>query len=138
MLSSCKKDKNMMVKIEKFEWLAETSGDVSCPVEIVYGKFIMSDGSTGFMPSGQYLNGSWGISRGSMSVGEDRKKVPDSLKIVWFSYAENKFFEGHFELPQKKCMTFSKKITENIKIQTEQNLNTNAIHLPLVLLLKVC
>ena len=104
------KQEKMLTKIEKFEWSAETSGDVTCPVEVVYGKFIMSDGSTGFIPSGQYLNGSWGVSSsGSMSVGEDRKKVPDSLKIVWFSYAENKFFEGHFHLPQKKMYDIFKK-----------------------------
>jgi hypothetical protein len=109
-LLGCKKDNDMVEKFESFEWLAETGADETAPMEIVYGKFIMSDGSTGFVPSGQYLNTDWGSGdSGSMSVGEDRKKVPDSLKIVWFSYAENKFFEGHFQLPQKKMYDIFKK-----------------------------
>mgnify|MGYP003602314976 CR=1 FL=1 len=109
-VASCKKDKDMMEKFESFEWDAQTGSDETAPMRIFYGKFIMSDGSTGFIPSGDYLNGNWGSSAsGSMSVGEDRKKVPDSLKIVWFSYAENKFFEGHFQLPQKKMYDIFKK-----------------------------
>lgn len=106
---SCKNDKNMVEKFESFEWNAQTSGDASCPVRVVYGEFIMSDGSTGFIPSGEYLNGSWGWSGSTMLVGDERKKVPDSLRIVWFSYAENKFFKGHFQLPQKKMYDIFKK-----------------------------
>ena len=125
---SKKEQKEMMTKFESFEWLAETSGDVSCPVEVIYGSFIMSDGSTGFIPSGQYLNGDWGITgSGTMSVGEDRKKVPDSLKIVWFSYAENKFFEGHFELPQKKMYDIFKK-DYGYDIMPDGTKNKNGFH----------
>jgi hypothetical protein len=105
----CKKDKEMFEKFESFEWEAQTSGDVTCPTEVVFGKFIMSDGSTGFIPSGSDLDGVWGGGGSSMSVGEDRKKIPDSLKIIWFSSAENKFFEGNFELPQKKIYDIFKK-----------------------------
>ncbi|EKT3967276.1 DUF2931 family protein [Flavobacterium psychrophilum] len=105
----CKKDKEMIEKFESFDWLAKTSGDVTCPVKVVFGKFIMSDGSTGFIPSGEYLNDTWGWSGSTMSVGEDRKKIPDSLKIIWFSYTENKFFEETFKLPQKKIYDIFKK-----------------------------
>ena len=109
-VASCKNDKNMVEKFESFEWDAETGADETAPMEIIYSEFIMSDGSTGFIPSGQYLNDTWGVSSsGSMSVGEDRKKVPDSLRIIWFSYAENKFFKGHFQLPQKKMYNIFKK-----------------------------
>jgi len=104
------KQEKMLTKTESFEWDAETGADETAPMEIIYAEFIMSDGSTGFIPSGDYLNGDWGISgSGSMSVGEDHKKVPDSLRIVWFSYAENKFFKGHFQLPQKRMYDIFKK-----------------------------
>ncbi|MCV9929778.1 DUF2931 family protein [Flavobacterium sp. LS1R49] len=99
----------MLVKTEKFEWLAETSGDESCPVEVVQGNFILSDGNTVWIPSGQYLNGNWGASSGTMVVGDDLKKVPERMKITWFSYAENKFYTGDFELPQKKIYDIFKK-----------------------------
>lgn len=113
-LSSCKKEqkeqKIMNVKTEKFEWLAETSGDESCPVEIVEGSFILSDGNTVGIPSSQYLNDNWGAcSSGIMVVGDDMKKVPEHMEITWFSYAENKFYKGDFTLPQEKIYDIFKK-----------------------------
>ncbi|MCV9929779.1 DUF2931 family protein [Flavobacterium sp. LS1R49] len=108
-LWSCNKKEEMLVKTEKFEWLAETSGDESCPVEVVQGNFILSDGNTVWIPSGQYLSGNWGASSGTMVVGDDLKKVPERMKITWFSYAENKFYTGDFELPQKKIYDIFKK-----------------------------
>ncbi|WDF65472.1 DUF2931 family protein [Flavobacterium sp. KACC 22763] len=104
------KQKEMLTKIEKFEWLAETSADETCPVEVVYGSFILSDNTTAWIPSEQYLNDSWGASSsGTMVVGDDKKKVPERMQITWFSYAENKFFAGDFALPQKKMYDIFKK-----------------------------
>ncbi|WP_394772868.1 DUF2931 family protein [Flavobacterium sp.] len=108
--SNKEKQKEMLIKIEKFEWFAETSGDESCPVEVISGSFILSDKTEGWIPSGQYLNDSWGSSSsGTMVVGDDKKKVPERMKITWFSYAENKFFSGDFELPQKEIYDIFKK-----------------------------
>ncbi|RZL12125.1 MAG: DUF2931 family protein [Hymenobacter sp.] len=36
------------------------------------------------------------------AVGEEKQPAPDSLEIRWFSYTENKFYEGHFLLPQAR------------------------------------
>jgi hypothetical protein len=104
------KQNKMLVKIEKFEWLAETSADETCPVEVINGSLILSDKTDVWIPSGQYLNDSWGSSSsGTMVVGDDKKKVPERMKITWFSYAENKFFSGDFELAQKKMYDIFKK-----------------------------
>jgi len=104
------KKKEMLTKIEKFEWLAETSADETCPAEVVNGSFILSDNTAAWIPSGQYLNDSWGASSsGTMVVGDDKKKIPERMQIAWFSYAENKFFSGDFELPQKKMYDIFKK-----------------------------
>jgi Protein of unknown function (DUF2931) len=108
-LASCKKENPIMYKTEKFEWLAQTSADAYCPVEIMDARFICSDKSTIFIPTGEYLNGIWGSGSGVMDVGEDRKKVPEQMEITWFSYAEDKFYQGSFELPQQKMLDLFKK-----------------------------
>lgn len=108
--SNKEKQKEILIKTEKFEWLPETSGDETCPVEVVNGDFILSDESIVAIPSNEYLNGIWGANSGTMVVNDSKKPVPKSMEITWFSYAENKFFSGKFELPQKKYMIFLKRI----------------------------
>jgi hypothetical protein len=113
LISGCKKEhkeqKIMNVKTEKFEWLATVSGDEFCPVEIIDGSFVLSDGNTIGIPSGEYLNADWGASSGIMLVGDEMKKVPERMEITWFSYAENKFYKGDFALPQEKIYDIFKK-----------------------------
>lgn len=48
---------------------------------------------------GVQLGGMWG-SGGDFVVGDEMKKVPQLLKIGYYSYIENKFFEGEFKLPK--------------------------------------
>jgi hypothetical protein len=101
-LWSCKKENNMIYKIQKFEWLVEVCADSLCPMEVYHGNFIDSSNETQWIPSGDYLNSQWGIGGASYVVGDERRKIPESMQITWFSYAENKFYQGNFELPQKK------------------------------------
>jgi Protein of unknown function (DUF2931) len=108
-ISSCKPNKEEMMQTETFEYLAQVSGDVFCPVEIYDARFICSDQSTVFIPTGEYLDGIWGSANGVMDVGPDKKKVPESIEITWFSYAEDKFYQGSFELPQQKMYDLFKK-----------------------------
>ena len=70
------------------------------PAEIDEARFITSDGSSFPVPYGHFLTGDWGGSGVGWAVGDERQPAPDSLEIRWFSYAENKFYEGHFLLPQ--------------------------------------
>ncbi len=102
LVSSCKKENNMIYKVQKFEWLVETSADSLCPIEVYHGSFTDSEGDTQWIPSGEYLNDRWGGYGASYVVGDERRKIPESMQITWFSYAENKFFQGNFQLPQKK------------------------------------
>lgn len=50
---------------------------------------------------GVHLGGMWG-SGNSFVVGDQEKEVPALLKIGYYSYVENKFFEGEFKLPQSE------------------------------------
>ncbi|WP_310554549.1 DUF2931 family protein [Flavobacterium sp.] len=100
LIASCKPNKEDIIQSEKFEYLAETGADESAPMEIVDARFICSDQSTVFIPAGQFLENSWGSSgSGIMAVGEDRKRVPEKMELTWFSYAEDKFYQGSFDLP---------------------------------------
>ena len=71
-------------------------------VTIQSGSFINSQG-TGFpIPSGHTLRGNWGASGTAWAVGDEMQAVPERLTMLWFSYAEDKFYKGDFALPQEK------------------------------------
>ncbi|WP_427873657.1 DUF2931 family protein [Flavobacterium sp. MMS24-S5] len=95
------KKKEMLIKTEKFGWLATAGAGEEYPMEIVSGSFIASDGSSQWIPSREILKSGWGNGNGVWVVGDELRKVPERMEITWFSYAENKFFSGEFELPQQ-------------------------------------
>ena len=66
------------------------------------GYFRNSQGKGFPVPSGHTLRGSWGASGTSWLVGDAQQAVPERLKLLWFAYAEDKFYEGEFVLPQEK------------------------------------
>jgi len=66
-------------------------------------RFISSKGGSSFpVPYGHRLDSGWGGSAIGWTVGDPRQPAPDSLEIRWFSYTEDKFYEGHFLLPQER------------------------------------
>lgn len=72
------------------------------PATIAEGRFLTSDGGSFPVPYGHFLKSAWGGSAIGWAVGEALQPAPDSLEIRWFSYTENKFYEGHFLLPQQR------------------------------------
>ena len=87
---------------EKFTLSAAPATADGYPVEIYRGNFLRSDGGSFPLPSGQFLTSSWRGSGTAAVVGDARQAVPDSLEILWFSYVEDKFYEGRFALPQQQ------------------------------------
>lgn len=107
---SDKKQKEMLVKTEKFEWLVNVGADLTAPMEVVHGSFTDSKGESQWIPSGEYLgNNRWEDGGGIYVVGDEKKRIPERMNITWFSYAEDKFYTGDFELPQKKIYDLFKK-----------------------------
>lgn len=74
------------------------------PVEIYRGNFLRPDGGSFPLPSGHFLTSSWRGSGTAAVVGNAQQPVPDSLEILWFSYVEDKFYEGHFALPRQRLL----------------------------------
>ncbi|WP_223648587.1 DUF2931 family protein [Hymenobacter psoromatis] len=102
---------------EKFKLSAGPCAADGYWVTIQGGMFYNSQG-TGFpVPGGHTLEGDWGASGTSWVVGDEMQTVPERLKILWFSYAEDKFYEGDFALPQEKLYHLLQAGTWDIKEQ---------------------
>src|SRR5690625_3500537 len=87
---------------DKFDWKATESAPKNFPIKIIDGTFIYhgrSDGTGLYVPSGGLLDKGWGEMISSHIVGPDLKPLPDRLKITFFSYLEDQFYEGVFDLP---------------------------------------
>ncbi|WP_456315487.1 DUF2931 family protein [Pseudomonas shirazensis] len=90
-------------KTEKFEWDGDATAPAGYPMWIIYPhSFILSDGYEAVIPNESFMEDGWEGSANSWSVGESNKAMPDSLKITWYSYTEDKFYKGNFKMPQEK------------------------------------
>jgi len=85
--------------MKTYEWFPSESAHSFYPMEIVQADFILQDGTTVYVPDKRRVYNGWGKPGSSHSVGERKKALPVKLGIIWFSYREDKFFQGEFELP---------------------------------------
>ena len=83
----------------KFDWLATESAPDGFPMIIIRGSFIAPDGTSLYIPSGARVDLGWGNMSSSHVVGPDLKSLPSRVEIEFFSYTENVFYKGEFELP---------------------------------------
>jgi hypothetical protein len=86
---------------ERFRLSAAPAAAEGYPMEVVEGRCLTSDGKS-FLIAPGFLEGDWGLSHIVWSSGDGTAPVPDSLEVRWFSYPEDKFYEGHFLLPQRR------------------------------------
>ena len=108
---------------EKFELTAGPCAADDYWVTIQSGVFIGSDGKGFSVPSGHTLEGSWGASGTTWSSGDDRHPAPARLSLTWFSYAEDKFYQGEFLLPQEKIYHLLKQGSWDITKQKQVTYN---------------
>lgn len=91
----------------KFEWGATESAPRHYPMEIIRGTFIykgeIEEGL--YIPNGGTLRSGWGKGISNHSVGEKFKPLPHRLEISFFSYTENQFYQGKFDLPYEKILS---------------------------------
>jgi hypothetical protein len=83
----------------KFEWLPTECAPINYPARILRSYFVFPDGSTIYIPGDQLIQNGWGKSGSVHIIGEKLKPVPSQLIIQWFSYLENRFYSGRFDLP---------------------------------------
>ena len=91
----------------KFDWKATESGPKKYPMQIINGMFYYhgEDNNGLYVPNGATLYEGWGSMRSSHNVGPDLKPLPDRLSITYFSFVENKFYQGDFDLPYEKILS---------------------------------
>ncbi len=84
-----------------FDWLPTESAPSGYPVVILRGDLRLADGGSVRVPAGRIMQNGWGVLGSMELVGDRRKPLPVQLSIAWFSFAENKFYSGSFDLPKE-------------------------------------
>ena len=82
----------------KLEWSAGVCAPKLYPVEVYRGDFYTSTDWES-IPNGGSVDAGWGVN--GMNMGETNI-IPEGFKITYFSYFENKFYTGKFELPHAR------------------------------------
>lgn len=99
-LASCQNKKE---KMERFNWSQTLCAPKGYPALIIKGSLSNSNpkenGASFGLWAGTTSNCGWG--RSGRGVTSSLKAIPDSLQITWYSVLEEKFYTGHFQLPQK-------------------------------------
>jgi hypothetical protein len=72
-------------------------------MELTGGAFSSSNGSSLYVPP-SLLHSGWGEEVSIHIVGDDTKALPDRLNITFYSYLEDKFYQGDFKLPYDRIV----------------------------------
>ncbi len=83
----------------KFDWQATDSAPRNYPMEIVAGHLFYPEGGSLYVPDKSTIAHGWGEGGSSHIVGPELKPLPHRLGISFFSYTENQFYGGRFDLP---------------------------------------
>lgn len=82
-----------------FEWLPTESAPKRFPMRLLRGDLFFADGKSIYVPDRRDVSNGWGERGSTHIVGDARKPVPVRLEIEWFSYTEDRFYQGAFDLP---------------------------------------
>ena len=119
-------DRMEAYQTERFALTAGPAAAEGYPMEIVEGRFPTSDGKS--IPFGpEFLEGDWGLAHSGVVSGDGTAPAPDSLEIRWYSYPEDKFYQGRFLLPQRRIYDLLKQgywNTDTKKQETYKTLTT--------------
>lgn len=99
----------------RFEWLTTETAPRDYTMKIISGTFYYHDEKGGlYVPDAAHINPGWGKGVSNHVVGEDFKALPDRLDIRFFSFTENKMYQGSFDLPYETIlMWFKKGVAQN-------------------------
>ena len=102
-LSSC--SYAMIKPPTKFTWLAGDSAPLLYPMKIIQGDFFYhGQGGSRYIPNGGTIRVGWGNYSSTHIGGNEKYPLPDRLKITFFSFAENQFYQGEFDLPYARML----------------------------------
>lgn len=90
--------------MDRFDWVPTESAHRNYPTSLIRGDLLLQDGSTLYVPSKRIIANGWGHLGSTHIVGNQFKPLPVRLTATWFSFAENKFFSGEFQLPYEELL----------------------------------
>jgi hypothetical protein len=94
----------MVTAPKKVYWNASESAPLEYPMQIIKGDLFFKDGKHLYIPDHKVVHNGWGMPNSAHVSGSYLKPIPIKLKITWFSYAENKFYTGEWDLPHQKIL----------------------------------
>jgi len=103
----------------KFDWLATESAPQNYPMQIVKGDLFYPGSGSLYVPDRKSIYKGWGASVSTHIVGPDLKPLPERLEITFFSYTENQFYHGSFDLPYDKILALFRKGFYSPKIKKQ-------------------
>lgn len=95
--TSCKNQSSMNTDT-KFEWWSAWDAPRYYPMEVLDGAFLLKGQYQTPLRQGFTQGQKWGGN--SDEMGEGERPLPDELDVYWYSFTEDKFYEGAFKLPQ--------------------------------------
>jgi hypothetical protein len=90
--------------MNSFEWLPTESAPSNYPMYIIKGDLIFENGESIYIPDQKIINNGWGKETSTHIVGDTFKPLPTQLQISWFSFTEDRFYAGKFDLPKDKLL----------------------------------
>lgn len=97
----------MSAEQTRFDWEASESAPEHYPMEIISGDLRYQGSPHGaglYVPEGVLIYHGWGLTRSSHVTGDALKPLPDRLDITFYSYLEDQFYRGSFDLPYEKIL----------------------------------
>ena len=87
-----------------YEYQASESAPLHFPMQIISGALLFKDAKGSLaLPRMKIIANGWGDWRSSdVRDGDNRYVLPDKLKLTFFSFTENQFYQGEFDLPYEK------------------------------------
>ncbi len=91
--------------VTHFKWYPVATAPRDYPMEVINGTFFYKGQNVGLaIPYGGTLRQGWGKSSSSYVLGDEIPPLPDRVKVKFYSYAENQFYEAEFALPYEAIL----------------------------------
>jgi len=100
---------------KKYEWYASGNAPLLYPTELFLGDFIFSNNERLYIPESVPYASKWGQSGKTHLLDNNKFPAPTAIDIIWFSWAENKFYSLESELPLEIIENLLAEIDEETK-----------------------
>jgi hypothetical protein len=89
--------------MSQYKWLPTTCAPQCYPVKLMDGAFYFNQNEADvFIPRGNICNNGWG-EIGLINLTETETfSIPAQFDVTWFSFTENLFYKGEFNVPEEK------------------------------------